>query len=333
MRRRKISEKVNPANPEAYRDFQRMMGDMQSNKQFLALLLRLKKLYGNDPEKLKAIDEMIRDLKLRMQPGHSIAPRPRLPQPGDRPKDRMYFDFPDDIAPPGSPISEAGLHSEEDLQKLQRFLASIKSNPKLKQQFDALMMEAPNEFDGGTNRPPKGAPNPFDGGTNTPPAPAGTPGKPRPGDAGIDLAEKIEDIKANSYVWTRSITFRIEDLVKAVASGDKRAARDLISDLKIDAREFIEYIADDAGVRKPMKLPPFPIKPPKPQQPKPQQPYKSPFDKIVTSPAPGAFKEAYAVRSGKKNIREAKPAAVKLAQRYNLTELKKLYNRAINKRR
>ena len=198
-------------------------------------------------------------------------------------------------------------------------------------------MNNPRAYFNGSLRKPSGimaSPNPFDGGTNTPPAPAGTPGKPRPGDAGIDLAEKIEDIKANSQVWTQSITNRIEDLVKAVASGDKRAARDLISDLKIDAREFIRYIADDAGVvaKKPMGRPPVPIKLPKPQQPKPQQPStEDPFKKIVTSPA--SVKEAYAVRSGKKNIREANPTAIKLAQKYNLTELKQLYSRAVNRRR
>lgn len=321
--RKKISEKINPNKPGAHHAFR----DKMKKQQMLQLLKQMAELYKDNPEKLKVIHQWIRDLEMRSQPGYSIR-EPRLPsldRRGPR-KKPMYFDLPSE---PGEIVSEAGLHSEEDMQKLQAFLASIKSDPRLKQQFDALMMEAPNEFDGGTNTPPAGAPNPFDGGTNTPPAPAGTPGKPRPGDAGIDLAEKIEDIKANSQVWTQSITNRIEDLVKAVASGDKRAARDLISDLKIDAREFIRYIADDAGV-KPQQPEP---QQPKPQQPKPQQPsnVQDRFKKIVTSTA--NVKEAYAVRSGKRNIREAKPAAVKLAQRYNLTELKKLYNRAVNKRR
>jgi hypothetical protein len=287
---------MNPNNPGALKDFQRIIGDKQNNKQFLALLLRMKEVYGNDPEKLKAINEMIRDLKLRMQPGYSIAPPPRLPQPGDRPKKPTYKSPPPSV--PGDIIGSVN--------------------------------EAPNTFDGGANRKPSGimaSPNPFDGGTNRPPAPSGTPGKPRPGDAGIDLAEKIEDIKANSQVWTQSITNRIEDLVKAVASGDKRAARDLISDLKIDASEFIRYIADDAGVKKPMGRPPVPIKLPKPQQPSTEDPFKN----IVTSPA--SVKEAYAVRSGKKNIREATSTAIKLAQKYNLTELKQLYSRAVNRRR
>jgi|DEB0MinimDraft_10_1074344.scaffolds.fasta_scaffold52840_2 hypothetical protein len=325
--RKKISERMNPDNPGAYHAFKHKI----KKQQMLKLLKQMAELYKDNPEKLKVIHQWIRDLEIRSKPGYSIAPKLRLPKPNDGARDPMYYEFPN--AKPGDIVSEAGLHSEEDLQKMQEFLATIKANPKLAQQFQSLLMtEAPNPFDGGTNTPPAGAPNPFDGGTNTPPTPAGSPGKPRPGDAGIDLAEKIEDIKANSQVWTQSITNRIEDLVKAVASGDKRAARDLISDLKIDASEFIRYIADDAGVKKPMGRPPVPIKLPKPQQPKPQQPStEDPFQKIVTSPA--NVKEAYAVRSGKKNIREAKPTAIKLAQKYNLTELKQLYSRAVNRRR
>ena len=197
-------------------------------------------------------------------------------------------------------------------------------------------MNNPRAYFNGSLRKPSGimaSPNPFDGGTNTPPAPAGTPGKPRPGDAGIDLAEKIEDIKANSQVWTQSITNRIEDLVKAVASSDKRAARDLISDLKIDAREFIRYIADDAGVvaKKPTTIPSDFGKTSKQTLTKPRPTKPMTFNNIVTSPA--SVKEAYAVRSGKKNIREANPTAIKLAQKYNLTELKQLYSRAVNRRR
>lgn len=221
-------------------------------------------------------------------------------------------------------------NNPEKLAQLAKFKAKLLGNnndkfmghDKIKQHIQGGRPSV-KEADVATPGERPGAPNPFDGGTNTPPA--GTPGKPRPGDAGLDLAGKIEDIKANSQVWTQSITNRIEDLVKAVASGDKRAARDLISDLKIDAKEFIRYIADDAGVK------PFtPSRPTTPSGGSARPSNKSDFNSIVQG---SVYKEAFAVRSGKKNIREAKPAAVKLAQRYNLTELKKLYNRAVNKRR
>ena len=325
MRKRKISEQnYMPNYPEALEYVQSNIGDRQKYKQLLALLLRMKVIYSNDPEKLKAIDQMIRDLKapFRMSPGER---KKVLGRPGTKDENPYYKMSPgerDKILSQES-VNEAGLHSEEDIQKMQRFLAAVKANPTLKQQFAALTMEAPNPFDGGTNRPPKGAPNPFDGGTNRPPAPSGTPGKPRPGDAGLPQAERLREIQALGSMLQQSIEYSVEDLVKAVTAGDERAARNELGDLKRLFNEVIRAMADEAGIK--AKLNPFGIKPPKPSQDKKVRPSNPTFKDIVTAPANEDIREASMIRRGKLKISEASEAAFVLAKNYSLPELNRMY--------
>jgi len=348
MRKRKISEQnYMPNYPEALEYVQSNIGDRQKYKQLLALLLRMKVIYSNDPEKLKAIDQMIRDLKapFRMSPGerkkvlgrpgtkdenpyYKMSPGERdkiLGRPGTKDENPYYKMSPgerDKILSQES-VNEAGLHSEEDIQKMQRFLAAVKANPTLKQQFASLTMEAPNPFDGGTNRPPKGAPNPFDGGTNRPPAPSGTPGKPRPGDAGLPQAERLREIQALGSMLQQSIEYSVEDLVKAVTAGDERAARNELGDLKRLFNEVIRAMADEAGIK--AKLNPFGIKPPKPSQDKKVRPSNPTFKDIVTAPANEDIREASMIRRGKLKISEASEAAFVLAKNYSLPELNRMY--------
>ena len=340
MRRRKISEKINPADPGVFQDFQSMIGDRQKNKQFLALLLRLKKLYSNDPEKLKAIDQMIIDLKapFKMSPGerdkvlgrpgtkdgnpnYKMSPGERdkiLGRPGTKDGNPYYRMSPgerDKILNQES-VNEAGLHSEEDIQKMKAFLAQIKANPKLGPMFAEFMNEAPNPFDGGTNRPP---------------APSGTPGKPRPGDAGLPQAEKLREIQALGSMLQQSIEYSVEDLVKAVTAGDERAARNELGDLKRLFNEVIRAMADEAGIK--AKLNPFGIKPPKPSKVKPPQkkvrPSNPTFRDVVLEPsdkfANEDIREASMIRRGKLKISEASEAAFVLAKTYSLPELNRMY--------
>jgi len=326
MRRRKISEKINPNNPGGHKKVvDKSIANRKVNtiEQVIELLM---KKYANEPE-LKALQDMIQDLKApyKMSPPERkkiLGPRTFGPKDDDAP----YYDLPK--LGPGKyysqeSVNEAGLHSEEDIQKMQRFLAAVKANPTLKQQFASLTMETPNPFNGGTNRPPKGAPNPFDGGTNRPPAPSGTPGKPRPGDAGLPQAERLREIQALGSMLQQSIEYSVEDLVKAVTAGDERAARNELGDLKRLFNEVIRAMADEAGIK--AKLNPFGIKPPKPSQDKKVRPSNPTFKDIVTAPANEDIREASMIRRGKLKISEASEAAFVLAKNYSLPELNRMY--------
>ena len=327
MRRRKISEKINPNNPGGHKKVVDMSRAKQNANTIEKVIELLMKKYANEPEKLIPLQDMIQDLKApyKMSPPERkkiLGPRTFGPKDDDAP----YYDLPK--LGPGKyysqeSVNEAGLHSEEDIQKMQRFLAAVKANPTLKQQFASLTMEAPNPFDGGTNRPPKGAPNPFDGGTNRPPAPSGTPGKPRPGDAGLPQAERLREIQALGSMLQQSIEYSVEDLVKAVTAGDERAARNELGDLKRLFNEVIRAMADEAGIK--AKLNPFGIKPPKPSQDKKVRPSNPTFKDIVTAPANEDIREASMIRRGKLKISEASEAAFVLAKNYSLPELNRMY--------
>lgn len=314
---------MNPNNPGGH-------GKVTTIKQVIELLM---KKFADDPEKMKALQDMLRDMNIPYKMSPEERKRILGPKRFGPPKDgKPYFKLPKPVHPGDrvskkESVNEAGLHSEEDIQKMQRFLAAIKANPMLAQQFNSLTMEAPNPFDGGTNRPPKGAPNPFDGGTNTPPAPSGTPGKPRPGDAGLPQAEKLREIQALGSMLQQSIEYSVEDLVKAVTAGDERAARNELGDLKRLFNEVIRAMADEAGIK--AKLNPFGIKPPKPSTQKKVRPSNPTFRGVVLEPS-DKFKnedirEASMIRRGKLKISEASEAAFVLAKNYSLPELNRMY--------
>lgn len=334
--RRKMSEKINPGKPggklrygsEAW--FNYYEKKYANDPKMLAQLAKLKaKVLGNNNDRMSP-DEIKTHIqggrpsyKMTKDEREKILRRPSTFEPKDgNPYYKMSPGERDKILSQES-VNEAGLHSEEDLQKMQRFLAAIKANPMLAQQFNSLTMEAPNPFDGGTNRPPKGAPNPFDGGTNTPPAPSGTPGKPRPGDAGLPQAEKLREIQALGSMLQQSIEYSVEDLVKAVTAGDERAARNELGDLKRLFNEVIRAMAEEAGIK--AKLNPFGIKPPKPSQDKKVRPSNPTFQDIVTAPANEDIREASMIRRGKLKISEASEAAFVLAKNYSLPELNRMY--------
>jgi hypothetical protein len=138
--------------------------------------------------------------------------------------------------------------------------------------------------------------NPFDGGTNSVQDPT------------------IEEIRTVSQDWTQRIEYTIEDLTDAMAQGDMNTVRTMMMDLQNDTRAYMGDIAKLSGLK------------PRAAAKSAPKAKGSSFSNLVTGES--RIREAYAVKSGKKSIREATPSAIKLAQTHSLNELKKLYHRA-----